>query len=73
MGRAAIWVILIWVASAASRTMVMSKPELLPRVMSESIVLLQLGSVMISVAQVGTGVHWNLAVLSQPHPSQALG
>lgn len=48
-------VILVWVACAATVAMLMPKPKLHPRVMSGSMILLQLGSVLTSVAQDTTG------------------
>lgn len=46
VGHAAAGPVMIWVACPATRTLVTSRPELLPR----SMVLLQLGPVVISVA-----------------------
>ena len=53
-GHATARAILIWVAYAATGVMVTSKPELLPRATSGSMVLPQLGSVLISTAHVIT-------------------
>lgn len=71
-GHAVTGVILIWVACATTRAIVMSRPELLPRVMFGSVVL-QLGSVMMSTVLVSTKGHWQHAVLSKPHSSLTLG
>lgn len=46
---------LVWVDCAATKAMVTSKPELLSRAMSRSMVLIQLGSVMLSTPLVSTG------------------
>ena len=48
--------VLNWVISAATRAVVVHGPELLPRVMSGSFVLLQLGSVVMSTTHVKAGV-----------------
>lgn len=68
LGYSASGVILVWVACAATVAMVMSKPKLHPRVMSGSMILLQLGSVLTSIAQdnTGTTVLKPRANLSQP-------
>lgn len=50
---------LIWVACSATKAMVTPKLGLLLRAMSRSVVLLQLGSVLISRAYVFTGVIGN--------------
>lgn len=47
---------LIWVMSAATRAVVVHGPELIPRVMSGSVVLLQLGSVVMSKTHVKAGI-----------------
>lgn len=60
------WVIMIWVTCAGTGAMVMSGPKMVPRAMSEYMVLLQLRSVVISMACVSTGGHWNHAVLNKP-------
>lgn len=74
LGYSATGVILVWVACAATVAMVMSKPKLHPRVMSGSMILLQLGSVLTSVAHntTGTTVLKPRANLSQPCLSPAL-
>ena len=46
---------LVWVYCAATRAMVISGPKLLQRAMSRSMALIQLGSVMMSMAIVSTG------------------
>ena len=57
LGHAAVGAILIWVAWSASRAMITSGPELLLRAMSGSMVLLQLGSVLMFMARVTTRGH----------------
>lgn len=57
---------MVWVACTGTGAVVMSGPELVPRAMSEYMVLLQLRSVVISMACVSTGGHWKHAVLNQP-------
>lgn len=52
---AAAGVILIQVAYVATRAMMTSRSQLLLTAMSESMVLLQLGSVMMSIAHVSMG------------------
>ena len=55
------------VKNQATGTVVQFRPKLLPRAsISGSMVLLQLGSVMVPIAYVSTGGHWNHAVLSWP-------
>ena len=55
----AIGIIFIWVTYSALRVMVISRTEFLPRAISESMVLLQLGSVLNFQYHVTTGVHIN--------------
>lgn len=58
-GHAATGAILSWVTCATTRTLVRSKAKLQLSVMSGSMVLLQSGSVLKSLASVTTGVHCN--------------
>lgn len=60
-GLAATGAILVSVVCAASGTMAIAKPKVLWRAMSESVFLLQLGAVMMSMAHVTTGGHRNHA------------
>lgn len=54
---------------AATRAIMMSRPKLQPKTMFESIVLLQLGSVLVSMACATTRAHRNhlKAMLSEPY------
>lgn len=52
---------------AGARVMMSSGLTLLPKVMCGSKILPQLGSMMMPLACVSTGSHWNHAVLSQSH------
>lgn len=49
------------------------RAQLLPRAMSMPMVLLQLGFVMMFMAQVSTGGLRNNSILSQPYPSLTMG
>ena len=57
-GLAAAWTILAWMISMTTGHMVISGPKMLLRAMYESMVLLQLGSVLMFVAW-GEGDHRN--------------
>lgn len=58
-GHATTGAILSWVTCTTTRTLVRSKTKLQLSVMSGSMVLLQSGSVLMTLASVTTGVHCN--------------
>ena len=55
MGHAATRAILIWMTCTVTEAMVMSRPKLQLRAVSGSMILLQLGSMLMSVVYVITG------------------
>ena len=64
---------LICVAWLSPRARMSSRPKLLPRAMSGSVVLLQLGSVLMVVTPVSSLGHGNYSVMeSESHTEQAL-